>query len=431
MPADAKLELDPHIPWREPAWYRSQSSPYYNQSHRKLRDNVRSYIDKHILPFALGWEQSGTVPAKDAAAFVRSGIPFDDVPSDFRPSDVLALNGLPDGKADVFHSLIIADEMARIEGGVGIGLAGASSVGVPPIVHYGTSAQKNKWLPGLFSKETSFCLGITEPNAGSDVAQIQTTADKSGDGTVYTVNGVKKWITGAPWASHMTTAVRTGGPGKDGISVLVIPMSSAGVHCQKLNNSGHSAAGASIVDLDDVEVPVENLIGEENKGFEVLMRNFNRERFLLAVSCNRKSRTCLSLSFQYAMTRETFGKPLIENQVIRRKLVEMSHRVEAHWAWLEQITFHIQNSPLGWQSPEIAGQIALLKIQGGQMLELASREAQQIFGGAGYQRGGKGATIEQISRDLRLLVIGGGSEEILSDLTIRQELSGMRRRVKL
>lgn len=404
MTSDPKLELDENVPWSEPAWYRSHSSPYYDESHRKLRDDIRAYINTKILPYALGWEQSGIVPAGDAGAFAKSGIPFDDVPSEFRPADAQALIEMPRSNLDAFHTLIIADEIARIEGGVGIGLAGASAVGAPPIIHYGTSAQKQRWLPGLFTNQTSFCLGITEPTTGSDVARIQTTADKSTDGSFYTVSGVKKWITGAPSASHMTTAVRTGGPGKDGISVLVIPMSSIGIHYEKLINSGHSAAGASLVELDHVKVPVENLIGEENKGFEVLMKNFNRERFILAVSCNRKSRTCLALSFQYAMRRETFGKPLMDNQVTRRKLVEIAHRLEAHWAWLEQVVHRVNVSPLGWQSPDIASQIALLKIQGGQMLELASREAQQIFGGAGYQRGGKGATIEQISRDLRLFV---------------------------
>ncbi|KAF4449232.1 Acyl-CoA dehydrogenase [Fusarium austroafricanum] len=144
------------------------------------------------------------VPAKDSAEFVWLGIPFDDVPNEYKPSHVPALT---DGKMNPFHTLIIVDEMARIEGDMPIGLAGASSVGAPPIIHYVTSAQKQKWLPVLFSQETSFCLGVTEPNAGSDVARIQTSATKSADGTVYTVNGVKKWISGAPSASHMTTAV--------------------------------------------------------------------------------------------------------------------------------------------------------------------------------------------------------------------------------
>ncbi|PHH84546.1 hypothetical protein CDD83_1782 [Cordyceps sp. RAO-2017] len=186
--------------------------------------------------------------------------------------------------------------------------------------------------------------------------------------------------------------------------------------------SGQAAAGSSLVHLEAVRVPAENLVGPENGGFGIVMRNFNRERFVLAVQCNRKSRTCLAAAFAYALRRETFGRPLVRNQVIRRKLAELAHRVEAHWAWLEQLAFHVQAEPLGWQSPALASRVALLKVQAGQMLELAVREAQQVFGGAGYQRSGPGATVEQISRDLRMFVVGGGSEEIITDLAIRQEL---------
>lgn len=404
MPPDPKLTLDKSIPWSEPAWYNSLKSPYYNQTHRDLRDQIRTYVDTYILPRSLEWEAKGDVPLEEALRFSRSGIPFEDVPAEYRPAGIPSLAGIPHGKKDTFHQLVGADEMARVEGGVTIALAGASTIGIPPVVHHGTEEQKRRWLPGLFSRETCFSLGVTEPSGGSDVAQIRTTAKKTADGKFYIVNGVKKWITGTPWATHMTTAVRTGGPGMKGVSVLVIPMDAPGVSKQKIENSGQNAGGASFVDMEDVKVPVENLLGRENEGFPIIMRNFNKERFMLAVSCNRKSRTCLAMAFDYSLRRKTFGKLLVESQVIRRKLTELAHRVEAHWSWLEQLSYHIDNDPLGWQSPDIASRIALLKIQGGQMLELAAREAQQVFGGAGYQKGGPGATVEQITRDLRMLV---------------------------
>jgi alkylation response protein AidB-like acyl-CoA dehydrogenase len=238
----------------------------------------------------------------------------------------------------------------------------------------------------------------------SDVANIQTTAVKSQDGKYYIVNGYKKWITGMPWATHMTTAVRTGNPGMHGISVIVIPTNATGFSHRRISNSGQKAGGASFVELDNVQVPVSNLVGRENEGFRIIMTNFNKERFIMSVGCNRKARTCLSLSFEYASKRETFGKPLIANQIISHKLATMGRYVESHWAWLEQIAYHMQQSPLGWQDSEIAGQIALSKVHGGRILEMANREAQQIFGGAGYQKGGPGAIVEQISRDLRMMV---------------------------
>lgn len=206
-----------------------------------------------------------------------------------------------------------------------------------------------------------------------------------------------------------------------GISVLVIPTASPGLSMRRIPNSGQKAGGASLVELDDVHVPVENLIGRENQGFKVIMVNFNRERYIMAVGCNRKARTCLAHAFHYAHQRSTFGKKLIENQIIAAKFSTMARYIESHWAWLESIAYAVQQSPMGWQDPHVAGRIALAKVQGGRIQESANREAQQIFGGAGYQKGGPGAVVEQMSRDLRMMVVGGGSEEIISDLAVRQE----------
>jgi alkylation response protein AidB-like acyl-CoA dehydrogenase len=134
---------------------------------------------------------------------------------------------------------------------------------------------------------------------------------------------------------------------------------------------------------------------------------------------NRHARTCLAVSLAYAHDRVTFGQPLIANQVIREKFATIARYLESHWAWLEQLAYHIKVN--GWNS-DLASRLALAKVQGGRLVELACREAQQILGGAGYQRGGVGWQVEQISRDLRMLVVGGGSEEIIADLAVRQEL---------
>jgi hypothetical protein len=241
------------------------------------------------------------------------------------------------------------------------------------------------------------------------------------------VNGYKKWITGMPWATHMTTAVRTGGPGANGISVIVIPTNSKGFTHRRIPNSGQKAGGASFVEMDDVYVPVDNLIGKENQGFRIIMTNFNKERFIMSIGCNRKARTCLALSFDYANKRHTFGKPLITNQIISHKLATIGRYVESHWAWLEQLAYHIKQSPLGWQDPEIAGQIALSKVHGGRILEMANREAQQIFGGAGYQKGGPGAVVEQMSRDLRMMVCVAGCA-VLTQGREANSVLGRRRR---
>lgn len=158
------------------------------------------------------------------------------------------------------------------------------------------------------------------------------------------------------------------------------------------------------------------------------MNNFNKERFVMAIICNRKARTCFSTALEYALHRETFGQLLVSHQIIRHKLITLAREIESHWAWLEQIAYHVQIH--GWQTDTIAGRIALAKVSGGRILELAAREAQQIMGGVAYQRNGPagGGNIEQITRDLRMMVVGGGSEEILEDLAFRQEAKASRKK---
>ncbi|KAK8064024.1 hypothetical protein PG996_008676 [Apiospora saccharicola] len=328
----------------------------------------------------------------------------------------------PHDRLDAFHELILMDELARLPSGVAIALAGASNVGAPPILHAGTEEQKRRWLPGLFDWTTSFCLAITEATAGSDVSAIRTSAVRTPDGTAYIVNGLKKWVTGAPWATHMTTAVRTtttNSSSASDISLLVIPLDSPGVSIRKIHNTGHNAGGASWVELVDVRVPLADRLGPEGGGFGLVLRNFNKERFILAADCNRQARVCLSEALRHAHDRATFGRPFAARQIVRFKLVSLARDIEAHWAWLEQVAYHVRQAPDGWQTRDLAGPVALAKVQGAQVVERAVRESQQIHGGTGYERGR--TMTEQISRDLRLKVIGGGSEEILSDLAWREE----------
>ncbi|KAI5923887.1 acyl-CoA dehydrogenase-like protein [Camillea tinctor] len=415
------------LPWAEPVWHYS-TSPYYNDSHKKLQAYARNFIDENIIPDALEWEAAGDCPESVKEAWFKSGMVLLEVPSQYRPPGFKTLAGIPVDQLDEFHHLVLTDEISRVEGGVTVALSGANTIGIPPIIYHGTEEQKQRWLPGLFTRETNFCLGITEPSGGSDVGNIKTTATRSADGSHYVVSGTKKWITGSQWATHMTTAVRTGGPGAGGISLLVVPLASPGISITKIPNSGQNAGGASWVRMEGVRVPRDHLLGDENQGFKYVMTNFNRERFVLAVTCNRKARTCLSTALAYARERETFGRPLVHRQIIRHKITTLAREVEAHWAWLEQIAYQVQVD--GWRNDALAGRIALAKVSGGRLVELAAREAQQIMGGVAYQRGGPGGggRVEQITRDLRMLVVGGGSEEILGDLAFKEETKQERKR---
>ncbi|RDL31528.1 putative acyl-CoA dehydrogenase [Venustampulla echinocandica] len=388
-------------PYAEPLWYSRNVSPHYTDSHRKLRAAAfKRHAELGYLALSTGLSN---VP-------LPGGIPFEEW--------------------DSWHTLIVSDELTRVGyTGVSWGLGGGNGIGVPPIVNFGTQALKDKFLPGVADGSIRFCLGITEPDAGSDVANIKTTAIRKGD--QYIVNGSKKWITNGIWADYVTAAVRTGGPGATGISLLIIPLAAPGVSRRLMHNSGVGASGSTFITLDDVSVPVSNLIHKENRGFEVIMSNFNAERKAIATQSIRLSRVCVEDAWQHACTRETFGKKLIENPIIRAKFVKMGRMIEPAQAFLEQLTWLIElerkNEGNGASDVRIGGMTAMLKVVSTRCLEKCVREAQQVMGGLGYARGGKGGRIEAISRDVRVMAVGGGSEEIMSELAIREETKDLRK----
>ncbi|EGC41388.1 acyl-CoA dehydrogenase [Histoplasma capsulatum var. duboisii H88] len=441
----------------EPLWHSCDSSPYYNESHKKLRLFVRDYVENHLKPHAEEYEKQGFIPPEALKLYVEKGFVITKPTKREYMGGLSLPAGIDPEDWDVFHNLVTADELNRLVvslilsfplyrcfrnplrrnnsltkdlwvtrvGYTGVlwGLFGGNTIGCPPILNFGNEAQKLKYLPKVSRGEIRFCLGITEPDAGSDVANIRTTAKRSGN--KYIVNGAKKWITNGIWAHYCTAEVRTGGKGRGGISLLIIPLAAKGVTRRRMENSGVNASGSTFIEFDDVEVPAENLIGIENDGFRYIMSNFNPERLGLASSCVRLSRVCVEDAYNYAITRETFGQPLIANQIIRAKFSKLGRLIEPCQAFLEQLAYTVQVAAKTGQEANVGGMTALLKVMSTRCLEKVCREAQQVMGGAGYDKSGRGARIEQISRDVRVYVVGGGSEEILSDLAVREEIKNL------
>ncbi|KAL6231120.1 hypothetical protein BDW75DRAFT_233867 [Aspergillus navahoensis] len=417
----------PTTPYSEPLLPQlAIPNPYYTSKHHALRAWVRNYVDTHIAPYAQEWEEAGEIPKYVYKRHCEHG--FTIVHPLTSPEDSANLT-LPGGvkreEWDTWCGLIVADELNRL-GFVGViwGLGGGNSIGCPPIARFGTVEQRRRWLPKVAKGEIRFCLGITEPDAGSDVANIRTTANRQGE--YYIVNGSKKWITNGVWADYCTAAVRTGGPGRGGISLLVIPLKAKGVTRRRMHNSGVNASGSTFIEFDDVRVPVDHLIGEENKGFPLIMANFNPERLSLACASLRLARVCAEDAVNYATQRSTFGAPLITRQAIQAKIFKFGLLIEPAYAFMEQLVNIIEktkNEPR--DDVRIGGMTALLKVMSTRALEKSVREAQQILGGAGYNRAGKGARIEQISRDARVHVVGGGSEEIMMGLALQEEMKAL------
>lgn len=400
----------------DPNWYQNWPSPYYNSSHIAWRARCRQFVDEKIIPYVSQWEKEKRIPRQVAIDCATAGL----LPcvAGLQAYDHVSLAA--PSEYDYFHELIFIDELGRsASGGVLWGLIEGLQIGLPPILnHYnGNLALKKKILKQCLMGEATICLCITEPTAGSDVAAIKTTATKVG--SQYLVNGEKKWITNGIFADWFTVAVKTG----DGVSLLILHKSMPGIKTRRMDCQGVHSSGTTFIEFDNVAVPLDHLIGEENKGFKIIMQNFNHERWGFVVQANRFSRVCLEEAFQYARKRKTFGKPLIEHEVIRWKLAEMTRQVEATHAWLEQVTFAMNDKSKDHML--LAGPIALMKAHSTKVFEYCAREASQIFGGNAYTQSGLGEKIERLYRDVRAYAIPGGSEEILLDLGVKQALKRM------
>ena len=315
---------------------------------------------------------------------------------------------------DAFYEIILWDELARVGGGGALGQMSINSMSLPPIIHYATDEIKDKVLRDVITGKKNCSLMISEPYAGSDVANIRTEAKRSGDN--FIVNGQKKWITGGLFADYFTCLVRTGGAGPGGLSLLLLEKSMPGITVRKMETQFDNTHNTTFVELDDVVVPVSNLIGQEGHGFKYIMVNFNHERFVIACSGCRSARLCYQEAFHEAMSRKVFGQKLIDSGVIRWKLAEMARQIEALQDNIERIAFQFSS---GVPDAALGSQCALLKVQTSKVFEYCAREAVQVFGGSGIVKEGRGKLVERLYREVRGVAIPGGSEEILLDLAIR------------
>ncbi|OBT93557.1 hypothetical protein VE01_08366 [Pseudogymnoascus verrucosus] len=418
-------EFGDMIPYADPSWYQTYHSPYHNETHVALRAEIRAFVEEKIEPFVTEWDEAKEVPEAiykemGTRGYLAGLMGSDNFPTEYTNNRVASV--APE-QWDLFHELIVTDELSRAaSGGFVWNVIGGFGIGCPPIMHFGSEALKKRILPGILNGDKRVCLAITEPDAGSDVASLGCEAKLSEDGKHYIVNGEKKWITNGIWSDYFTVAVRTGKPGMNGLSVLLIEREAGGVTTRRMDCQGVWSSGTTYITFEDVKVPVENLIGKENQGFKVIMTNFNHERIGIIIQCIRFSRVCYSECVSYAHKRRTFGVPLIKHPVIRLKLAHMARQIEASYAWLENLIFQCQRMDQTEAMLKLGGAIASLKAQSTVTFEYCAREASQIFGGLSYSRGGQGGKIERLYRDVRAYAIPGGSEEIMLDLSIRQAL---------
>lgn len=378
---------------------------YYSADHIAFADTIRKFTAQEITPYVNAWDEAETFPRelyKKAADVGLLGLGF---PEQY--------GGTPD--TDAFYTLLASVELAQCGSGGVLASLLSHTIGSPPIKNFGSDELKARVLPSILSGEKISALAITEPGGGSDVAALKTKAIRDGDH--YIVSGEKTFITSGIRADYYSVAVRTDpdAKGANGISMLLIEGDSAGLTKSPLDKMGWWASDTAHLHFDQCRVPVSNLIGPENMGFLVIMQNFNMERFFLAASCYGFALACYQDTLAWAQDRKTFGKRLVDHQVVRHKLVDMATQLHTTRALLEETAWKMGQPDQ--QGSELVAQICMLKNVATRTMQFCADAGVQTLGGMGFMRGTR---VERIYREVKVNMIGGGAEEIMKDLASRQ-----------
>lgn len=417
-------DLSP-VPYGEPLWLSPPfKTPYYNESHRRLQKAMREFTDKYITPEAQAREADGKFISQELIdRMSKAGILHMRLGPGKHLHGVDLLGGAVKGEEfDYFHDLIMGQEGARANArGFQDGNMAGMVIGLPCVKNFmKDEVRKKKIMDEVFSGKKKMCLAITEAFAGSDVAGLRTTATKTPDGKYYIVNGTKKWITNGVFSDYFVTGVKT----DKGLSVLLIERGE-GVETKLIKTSYSTVAGTTYITYDKVKVPVENLLGEENKGIYVILSNFNHERWTMACGTIRGMRMVTEECLKWAHQRIVFGKRLIDQPVMRQKLAKMIALTESHQSWLETITYQMCQMPYKEQSKYLGGPIGLLKMSATRAAHEIADESVQMFGGRALTQSGMGRVIEMWHRTYKFDAILGGAEEVLGDLGVRQAMRMM------
>jgi len=366
---------------------------------RALQASTRAFVDREVTPHLQDWEDAGEVPRSLHLAAAKAGL--------------LGL-GFSEDVGGEGGDLLDATAMqeAFFESGGSSGLAAAlftHGIALPHVVANGSDELKQRYVRPTLAGELIGALAVTEPGGGSDVAGIRTTAVRDGDH--YVINGTKTFITSGVRADFVTTAVRTGGPGHAGLSLIVVDKGTPGFTVDRsLRKMGWHCSDTAELSYVDVRVPATNLVGEADSGFYQIAEQFVIERIGLAVHAYGIASRSLALTAAYAKERETFGKPLIANQVVRHRLVEMQRLV-----WVARC--YVRDTAARYVAGEdVIAEACLAKQTAVEACEAVVDQAVQIHGGAGYMHG---TEVERHYRDSRILPIGGGATDVLTDLAAR------------
>jgi acyl-CoA dehydrogenase len=366
-----------------------------------FRAGVRAFVEREVAPHVAAWDEAGEFPRVLYRRAAQLGLLQLGYPE--------ALGGTP---CALRFRLIAAEEIARAGSGGLMASLFSHNIGLPPVVAHGSAALQQRVVPPVLAGDQIAALAITEPGGGSDVARLRLSARR--EGRDWVLNGEKTFITSGLRADWITVAARTGGPGAAGISLLAVPGDAPGLQRTRLDKMGWWCSDTAHLRFDGVRVPADHLIGEENAGFRMIMANFNGERLLMSAGACAFAQACLDEALDWARQRQTFGRALVEHQVTRHRLVDMRMRIVATRAMLADVTARFERHP---EDADTIADLCLLKNQATQTMQHCADAAVQLLGGMGYMRGTKS---ERIYREVKVMMIGGGAEEIMKELAARQ-----------
>lgn len=372
-----------------------------DESHELFRKTCRRFTEQHIIPNAHEWEEAGEFPRELYNLAAEAGILGVNFPE--------SLGG---GGGDVLHSMALIEELLR-GGSTGV-VSGLGSLGIalPPVLFLGNDEQKERFVRPAVSAEKIGALAITEPGTGSDVAGVTTRAVRDGDD--YRITGAKLYITSGVRADFVTVLARTGEDKHGGLTFFIVEKGMKGFTVSRaLKKTGWWASDTAELAFDEVRVPMANRIGDEGSGFVALMQNFQGERLALATYGHATAQICYEDALEYAKERMAFGRALSGFQVTRHKLAEMATKVHAAKAF----TYSVAERVLAGEY--LVGEVSMAKNFASRVAMEVSYEAVQILGGMGYMRETR---VERLSRDARLLPIGGGTTEIMNEIIAKQIL---------
>ena len=375
------------------------ADPFDTAERRALRDTVRRFVTSDLLPYQTVWEREGELPRSLHERAAELGLLGLSYPS--------AVGG---GDGDALDALTLGEEFHQAGGASGaFASLFTSGISLPHLIAAGDPAQVERWVRPTLEGRLIGSLAITEPDGGSDVAGLRTTAKRDGD--TYVVNGAKTYITSGVRADFVVTAVRTGEPGARGVSLLVVEKGTPGFTVsRKLDKMGWLCSDTAELSYDDVRVPASNLVGTEGTGFVQIAQNFVSERIGLAVQSYSCGQRALDLTVQWCRDRETFGRPLISRQAVQNTLTEMARRLEVARVYTRSV------AQRALREPNLIREACFAKNTAVEAGMFAVDQAVQLHGGMGYMRE---AEVERQYRDMRIMGIGGGTNEILTGLAAK------------